>query len=95
MLPLPGESSRDAQPHWAEAHPLLWTRRGVAAQGRRELEGGVVVSSEHHIWCNFFMRSREGCKMCDEAFKLYPMEGLTPDELLTKHFPNVVKREGT
>jgi hypothetical protein len=46
---------------------------------------------QHHVWCNFFMRPREGCWMCEELYKKYPMNGLTPDELMAKHFPNNVK----
>ena len=47
---------------------------------------------EHHIWCNFFMRPREGCKMCDDLYKNYPSNGLAPGELVKKHFPQVVAR---
>ncbi len=47
----------------------------------------------HHPWCNFFMRPREGCKMCEGLFKDYPIKpGESTDDLLKKHFPNVVKR---
>ena len=49
--------------------------------------------TEHHIWCNFFMRDPKTCKMCDRLYEEYPMDGLTPDELLKKHFPNVIKRQ--
>ena len=48
---------------------------------------------KHHIWCNFAMFRRvEECKQCKGLFKDYPMEGLTPDELMKKHFPNNVIR---
>ena len=50
---------------------------------------------EHHIWCNFWTGPVETCEMCKRFNKSYPMDGLTPDELIKKHFPNVVVREGT
>lgn len=30
--------------------------------------------------------------MCDGLFKEYPMGDLTPEELVKKHFPNVISR---
>ncbi len=50
---------------------------------------------EHHIWCNHYYKPREGCKMCEKFYKKYPMDGLTQGELLKKHFPNAILREGT
>lgn len=50
------------------------------------------IVQEHHIWCNNFMKPRAGCKTCAELFRKYPYEGLSPDELLKKHFPGVIKR---
>jgi primosomal protein N' len=49
-----------------------------------------LTPSEHHIWCNFFMRPREGCTQCESLFSRYPdvsRENL--DEAMQKHFPNV------
>ena len=48
--------------------------------------------TEHHIWCNYFMRPREGCKLCERLYKEYPTGKMTPNELLKRHFPNVIKR---
>ena len=45
----------------------------------------------HHPWCNYFYREREGCKMCEGLFRKYPLNDLTPDEMLEKYFPNVKK----
>jgi len=45
---------------------------------------------KHHPWCNYFSRPREGCKMCDRLFEGYPLkEGMTIEDLLAKHFPDV------
>lgn len=41
----------------------------------------------HHIWCNYFMRPVKGCKMCEGLRARYPDDGLTPNELAKKHFP--------
>ena len=47
----------------------------------------------HHIWCNGDSRTDpEKCKFCIRLKKLYPEEGVTPDELQKHHFPNVIKR---
>jgi len=48
----------------------------------------------HHIFCNWFDRPEDGCKMCERLRKYYP-EDCTPDELVAKHFPSVIVREGT
>ena len=56
---------------------------------------GVVTSAapaEHHIWCNHFMRPREGCAMCEGLYREYPPGGLSPSELLARHFPDVTPR---
>lgn len=45
----------------------------------------------HHIWCNYFFRPEEGCKMCESLREKYP-EDCSPDELIEKHFPDVVVR---
>ena len=46
--------------------------------------------NKHHVWCNFFLyRKREGCSMCDDLFKHYPMKG-TEEEMMKKHFPDNV-----
>jgi hypothetical protein len=47
----------------------------------------------HHIWCNFFMSGpTEQCNMCKRLRAEYPEDGLTPDELQEKHFPNAIRR---
>ena len=49
---------------------------------------------EHHIWCSFFERPREGCQMCERLYKEYPMkEGETGEDLMKKHFPNNIIRK--
>lgn len=45
---------------------------------------------EHHIWCNNFMLPAEGCEMCKGLRERYPEGDQTPDELVKKHFPDVV-----
>ena len=48
---------------------------------------------KHHIWCNNATFKKVGdCDMCKSFFKAYPMEGLTPDELIKKHFPGGIVR---
>ena len=46
----------------------------------------------HHIWCNFFMLPREGCKQCESLFARFPKDG-SPDEMVKKHFPNVIEKD--
>lgn len=57
--------------------------------------------TEHHIWCNFFLRSREGCKMCDgregadgqrapglwESYPYDDEEAAIGGDLMAEHFP--------
>ena len=51
-----------------------------------------MEGNEHHIWCNFFMRPREGCKLCESLYVSCPIEGLTPDEMFEKYYPDVTIR---
>ena len=49
---------------------------------------------EHHIWCNYFMYPRKGCKMCARLFEEYPYKQTqdpkeAAEKLLKKHFPDV------
>lgn len=52
----------------------------------------------HHIWCNYYMRPREGCKLCERLFARYPYEK-TDDklkdgkDLMAKHFSENIVRE--
>ena len=47
--------------------------------------------SDHHIWCNFWMRGPvEECDMCKRFFELYPYEGLTGHEMVAKYFPGAI-----
>lgn len=49
--------------------------------------------TEHHPWCNYFGRAREGCKMCRELYEKYPISAdESPSDLQKKHFPNAVRR---
>lgn len=52
----------------------------------------------HHIWCNGDPRTDpKTCKWCsgeNGLHALYP-EDCPPDELVKKHFPNVIPRPGT
>lgn len=50
---------------------------------------------QHHIWCNYWTRPIETCKMCKGLYEKYPMDNKSPDELIKEHFPNVIVREGT
>lgn len=48
----------------------------------------------HHIFCNSSPSSPvDTCRWCSRLYKKYPMEGLTLDELMQKHFPNSKVRE--
>ena len=45
--------------------------------------------NRHHIWCNKDPRKlASDCKMCKDFNEKYPMDGKTPDELLSEHFPD-------
>jgi hypothetical protein len=35
-------------------------------------------TTRHHPWCNYYMRPRQGCKMCERFYLKYPvMENMT------------------
>lgn len=42
----------------------------------------------HHPWCNFPNKPRNGCKMCDMFYKIYPSKGENSQELKDKYFPD-------
>lgn len=47
------------------------------------------IPPEHHVWCNFFMRPIEGCKMCERLWKEYPYNTNSDiSELMAKNFPD-------
>jgi len=51
------------------------------------------MNKEHHVWCNYYHKPREGCEMCKRLYEAYPdTDRLTPDELLKKYFPDAVLR---
>lgn len=45
----------------------------------------------HHIWCNYFMLPREGCKQCESLFARFP-QNKSPDEMVEKHFSRCDKK---
>lgn len=51
-------------------------------------------TKQHHIWCNYFMRPREGCSLCERLYREYPMDK-SPDEMMKEYFPDVIVRPGT
>jgi hypothetical protein len=65
--------------------------RVVWSQGKQLLTT-VLPIRQHHVWCNFPHTNPDTCKMCDRFYRDYPIEGLTPDKLLKKHFPDVIKK---
>lgn len=42
----------------------------------------------HHIWCNYWMRPRKGCKSCERLYRLYPMGDF---DMAEKYFPDAVE----
>jgi len=58
----------------------------------RNLLTTVLPKRQHHIWCNFPHTNPDTCKMCERFYRDYPMDGLTPDELQKKHFPDAIKK---
>jgi hypothetical protein len=49
--------------------------------------------AEHHPWCNYFMRPRERCYMCETMWARYPLApGETTADLMEKHFPDAGHR---
>jgi hypothetical protein len=53
------------------------------------------ATNGHHIWCNFWNGPVETCVLCKGLYERYPMDGMSPDELQKKHFPDAIKRDGT
>ena len=61
--------------------------------GGMEEPCSVDPTKEHHIWCNFSMRPREGCHQCEGLWKNYPYEDAQGEgDLMKKHFPENVRR---
>jgi hypothetical protein len=49
--------------------------------------------TKHHIWCNRINNiDPDKCPMCKGLKEKYPEDGLMPEELTKKHFPNVIAR---
>lgn len=46
--------------------------------------------TKHHIFCNYFSTDPTTCKFCERLEEEYPMENMTPDELLKKYFPDAI-----
>lgn len=62
------------------------------------MAAALNTAERHHIWCNGQRGPVSTCRWCggnDGLHALYPMDGLTADELQKKHFPDAIKREGT
>lgn len=49
-------------------------------------------NEQHHPWCNFYNRPRKGCEMCKRFFKLYPVFGVSNEQLAMRHFPDTIFR---
>ena len=32
----------------------------------------IKLKNKHHPWCNWFMRPRKNCSMCERLYKAYP-----------------------
>ena len=56
------------------------------------MTGDTKKPKEHHIWCNYFMKPVEDCKMCEGLREKYPEKDFTLDELMLKHFSSVISR---
>jgi len=65
--------------------------RVVWSKEKQLLTTALPKPKEHHIWCNYYILPVEKCKSCKRLNKLYPMDGLTPDELMENHFPDAIK----
>lgn len=65
--------------------------RVVWSRGKQLLTTALPIR-QHHIWCNFPHTNPDTCKMCERFYRDYPMDGLTPDELQKKHFPDAIKK---
>lgn len=59
---------------------------------KNSMPTGKGARKQHHIWCNFWGTNPATCKLCDALEEKYPTDESTPDELLEKHFPDVVKK---
>lgn len=44
------------------------------------------MDKEHHIWCNYYMRSRKDCKMCKRLYEKYP----TKENMMDHYFSAVI-----
>jgi hypothetical protein len=49
----------------------------------------------HHPWCNFDPTSPvENCIFCKKAYKNFPLEGRTEEEMMKAFFPDAILRTG-
>jgi len=47
----------------------------------------------HHPWCNYFMRPRKDCKLCEKLYKKCPVENEDSfEDLHQRYFPEAIKR---
>ena len=53
-----------------------------------------MTPEAHHPFCNYFMKPREGCSMCEKFFEQYPIEG-TPFEMVKRYFPDTIIKSET
>ena len=53
---------------------------------------GFIMRDYHHIWCNYFLKDPNTCKMCDRLFKKYPMDKPV-EEMMKQHFPEAIVRK--
>lgn len=49
-------------------------------------------NKKHHIWCNYFSIDPSKCKMCKRLYKEYPIDNMTPTDMIKKYFPKVIIR---
>ena len=48
-----------------------------------------MTENQHHIWCNYYMKPREGCRMCEDFFKRFPMT--ETEDMVSEHFPDATE----
>lgn len=57
------------------------------------IQGQHLRHREHHVWCNFYYRPVEGCRMCERLWKSCPYDSHDEIPLLhKKYFIGIIKR---
>lgn len=53
---------------------LLWGWIDIRRKNKEKQQVPPAPYNGHHVLCNYWMRPREGCTLCDRLYELHPDE---------------------